>query len=235
MSLISRLSDNFPTGIRQTSRHFGGLFVSAVLVLGSVACGDRHAGNDHDAGISTDTVYGEVPPFQLVDQAGEVFSSEKLKGKVWAVGFIFTRCPTICPVLTALMKEVETKSTDLGSDFQIVSFSVDPSYDTPEVLQEYAGKHGANLERWTFLTGDPGAVEKTVVEGLKISMGRSSVDQDIVDVDAVFHGTKALLIDKEMKIRGYYSLEDRGGFGEPSAVEKMVADATRLRGAKTSP
>ena len=235
MSLISRLSDDSQLGIKQTSRLFGGLFVSAVLVLGSVACGDRNAGGVLDPVTPTDTVYGEVPPFQLVDQSGEVFSSDQLKGKVWAVGFIFTRCPSICPVLTALMKEVETKSADLGSDFQLVSFSVDPSYDTPEVLQEYAGKHGANLERWTFLTGEPGAVEKTVVEGLKISMGRSSVDEDIVDVDAVFHGTKALLIDQEMKIRGYYALEERGGFGEPSAVEKMVADATRLRGAKTSP
>jgi protein SCO1/2 len=222
-------------GIKQTGRLFGGLFVSVVLVLGSVACGDRHAGGELDPVTPIDTVYGEVPPFQLVDQSGEVLSSEQLKGKVWAVGFIFTRCPSICPVLTALMKEVEMKSSDLGSDFQLVSFSVDPSYDTPEILQAYAGKHGANLERWTFLTGEPGAVEKTVVEGLKISMGRSSVDEDIVDVDAVFHGTKALLIDQEMKIRGYYALEDRGGFGQPSAVEKMVADATRLRGAKTSP
>ena len=205
------------------------------VLFGTVGCADPQAGHDQDAAVPIDTIYGEVPPFELVDQSGKTFSSEKLKGRVWAVGFIFTRCPSICPVLTALMKEVETKSTELGTDFQLVSFSVDPSYDTPEVLQAYAEKHGANLERWTFLTGEPGDVEKTIVEGLKISMGRSSVEEDIVDVDAVFHGTKALLIDQEMKIRGYYSLEDRGSFGEPSAVEKMVADATRLRKAKSSP
>jgi protein SCO1/2 len=205
------------------------------VLFGTSGCADPQAGHDQDAMVSIDTIYGEVPPFELVDQSGNTFSSEKLKGRVWAVGFIFTRCPSICPVLTALMKEVETTSADLGSDFQLVSFSVDPSYDTPEVLQAYATKHGANLERWTFLTGKPGDVEKTVVEGLKISMGRSSVDEDIVDVDAVFHGTKALLIDQDMKIRGYYSLEDRGGFGKPSAVEKIVADATRLRKAKSLP
>jgi len=169
-----------------------------------------------------------VPSFELVDQEGETFSSDVLRGKVWAIGFIFTRCPSICPILTSLMKEVETKSAELESNFKLVSFSVDPSYDTPAVLKDYAGKYEANLARWSFLTGDPGAVEKTVVEGLKISMGRSDVAQDIVDVDAVFHGTKALLIDKKMQIRGYYSLEDRGGLGRPSGVDQLVTDARRF-------
>ena len=75
---------------------------------------------------------------------------------------------------------------------------------------------------------DPGAVEKTVVQGLKISMGRIEVAEEVVDVDAVFHGTKALLIDAKMQIRGYYSLEDRGGFGKLSAVDQLVEDAKRL-------
>lgn len=178
--------------------------------------------------MAEDVVYGVVPPFELVDQSGKPFSSKQLEGKVWAVGFIFTRCPSICPVLTGLMKEVETKSRSQGDDFRLVSFSVDPSHDTPPVLASYAAKHGANLDRWSFLTGDPGAVEKTVVQGLKISMGRIEVAEEVVDVDAVFHGTKALLIDAKMQIRGYYSLEDRGGFGKLSAVDQLVEDAKRL-------
>jgi protein SCO1/2 len=178
--------------------------------------------------MAEDVVYGVVPPFELVDQSGKPFSSKQLEGKVWAVGFIFTRCPSICPVLTGLMKEVETKSRSQGDDFRLVSFSVDPSHDTPPVLASYAAKHGANLDRWSFLTGDPGAVEKTVVQGLKISMGRIDVAEAVVDVDAVFHGTKALLIDAKMQIRGYYSLEDRGGFGKLSAVDQLVEDAKRL-------
>ena len=234
MSPISRLSDGVPVGQVASSRLLGGLLLCGLIILGAVGCGDKHAGHDHETLVSSDTIYGEVPPFELVDQEGAVFSSEKLRGKVWAVGFIFTRCPSICPVLTALMKEVETKSTELGDGFQLVSFSVDPGHDTPEVLKAYAAKHGANLERWSFLTGEPGAVEKTVVEGLKISMGRSSVTEEIVDVDAVFHGTKALLIDEKMQIRGYYSLEDRGGFGKPSAVDQLVQDAKKFRGSSAS-
>ncbi len=214
------------------SRPRGGLLLCCLFVVlglsGLAGCKDAHEGHDHDTIVADDSIYGVVPPFELIDQNGEAFSSESLRGKVWAVGFIFTRCPSICPVLTALMKEVETSSAALGQEFQLVSFSVDPTYDTPAVLKDYAGKHGANLDRWTFLTGDPGAVEKTVVEGLKISMGRSDVAQEIVDVDAVFHGTKALLIDKEMQIRGYYSLEDRGGFAKPSGVEQLVRDAKRF-------
>jgi protein SCO1/2 len=204
-----------------------------LLVLAAGCGAEKHEGHDHDTVAAADTIYGEVPPFELVDQSGAVFSSKQLEGKVWAVGFIFTRCPSICPVLTALMKEVETKSRDQGPDFRLVSFSVDPTYDTPPVLSAYAAKHGANLERWSFLTGEPGRVEKTVVEGLKISMGRTEVAEEVVDVDAVFHGTKALLIDQKMQIRGYYSLEDRGGFGKLSAVDQLVADAKRI-GASSS-
>ena len=198
----------------------------------AAGCNDAHEGHDHgpEAQALQETDLGEVPGFELVDQSGEPFSSKQLEGRVWAVGFIFTRCPSICPLHTALMREVQDKSSDLGSDFRLVSFSVDPAYDTPEVLAAYAQTHKADLSRWSFLTGDPEMVEQTVVEGLKTSMGRSAVNEAVVDVDAVFHGTKALLIDQEMKIRGLYSLKDRGGLWETSGVDQLVADGRALLG-----
>ncbi|MEE2827869.1 MAG: SCO family protein [Myxococcota bacterium] len=206
------------------TRLCGGLLLSALLVL-LPAC---NSGSGSSASREALPNYGEVPPFELVDQAGSAFGSEALAGKVWAAGFIFTRCPSICPVLTALMHEVEEKSTAHGTAFRLVSFSVDPAYDTPEVLTAYATSHNADLARWSFLTGPPGAVEETVVGGMKISMGRPTVEDPITDFDSVFHGTKALLIDQKMQIRGYYALEDRGGFGRLPAVDQLIVDAEFL-------
>ena len=129
-----------------------------------------------------------------------------------------------------LMHEIEEKSTAHGTAFRLVSFSVDPAYDTPEILAAYATRHHADLARWSFLTGPPGAVEETVVGGMKISMGRPTVETPVSDLDSVFHGTKALLIDQKMQIRGYYALEDRGGFGRLSGVDQLIADAEFLMG-----
>ena len=78
----------------------------------------------------------EVPAFELTSQAGDAFGSEQLQGEVWIANFIFTRCPTICPLLTSQMKGLTDSLADTPVRF--VSFSVDPANDTPAVLTEYA-------------------------------------------------------------------------------------------------
>lgn len=153
-------------------------------------------------------VYGSVPEFQLTDQHGQSWGSDRLHGRVWMASFLFTRCPTICPRLTQKIGEVQHRSRAAGDAFHLVSFSVDPEYDTPPVLLEYSRKYRASQGMWTFLTGAPGEVEKTVVEGMKISMGRSGTfEESLVDPNSIFHGTKVALIDQHMQIRGYYDLE----------------------------
>ncbi len=166
-------------------------------------------------------VLGTLPPFTLTSQGGEPFGAETLKGRVWVANFIFTRCPTICPPFTRKMARLQERARPL-SNVHLVSFSVDPGYDTPQVLTEYAALHGADAARWTFLTGDESVIKSTVVDGLKVMLGREGPADDL---NSIFHGTHFVLVDAELKIRGYYASDD------DEAVERLFRDLRTLSAA----
>jgi protein SCO1 len=149
-------------------------------------------------------IHAQIPDFTYTDQHGEAYGTAQLRGKVWAADFIFTRCPSICPLLTEKMRDIQHRSRQLGDGFHMVSFSVDPEYDTPQVLAEYARTHKVSQTRWTFLTGPFDQLRKTVEGGLKISMGRDKPDEPI---PSLTHGTHFVLVDQQMRIRGFYDSE----------------------------
>ncbi len=155
-----------------------------------------------------------VPEFRLVDQSGAPFGLAELRGTVWVANFIFTTCPTVCPMLTTQMRNVQQRLRD-QPNVRFVSFSVDPERDTPEVLRAYAARHGADLSTWRFLTGETEAVRAAVVDGLRVGMGERQPDGDIL------HGTHLVLIDANGRIRGYYR-NDREG------LDGLVRDVERL-------
>jgi protein SCO1/2 len=163
---------------------------------------------------------GALPAFTFTRQDGQPLGLEQLKGRPWVANFIFTRCPTICPLFTQKMKGVQEKTAGFGEKLPLVSFSVDPKYDTPERLAAYAQKHGAKSERWSFLTGDYDLLKGTIVQGFKVSMGRENQDEE--DLLAIFHGTHFVLVDAQGQIRGYYDSDDA------EATERLVRDAERL-------
>jgi protein SCO1/2 len=145
-----------------------------------------------------------VPPFELIDQRGSRFASTLLDGKVWIANFIFTRCPTVCPTLTARMARVQAATERLGDAVHLVSFTVDPEFDTPERISEYAARFGAG-RRWIFLTGTRQSIEQLVSHGLRQAMpARKS------DPASMAHGSSAVLIDGSRRIRGLYRLDDAG-------------------------
>ncbi|HYQ81123.1 MAG TPA: SCO family protein [Anaeromyxobacteraceae bacterium] len=164
-------------------------------------------------------VLAELPRFELTDEGGRPFGSRDLQGKVWVASFIFTRCPTICPRITARMAEVQRRTQQLAPALHLVSFSVDPGYDTPERLRDYARAHHASPRLWSFLTGPEEAVRRAVVDGLKVSMGR---ERDDGSAEAIFHGSHLVLVDARARVRGYYDPE------EPGALDRLVRDAGLL-------
>jgi protein SCO1/2 len=163
-------------------------------------------------------VLGELPAFELTSHEGRPFRSEDLKGRAWVANFIFTRCPTVCPKFSEKMAEVQHRSRNLGHAFQMVSFTADPEYDTPEKLAEYAKQYRAS-RRWSFVTGPPESVRKTVVDGLKVSMGK---DPEAEGFLGIFHGTHFVLVDTKNRIRGYYDSNDQ------DAIDRMLYDAGLL-------
>jgi protein SCO1/2 len=163
---------------------------------------------------------GSLPDFSFTREDGSAWGSAQLRGHPFVANFIFTRCPTVCPAFTRKMARVQKDTDAFGPTLQLVSFSVDPTYDTPERLAEYARKHGANSARWSFLTGDYNRLKDTVVNSFKIAMGRESMDE--ADVMGIFHGNHFVLVDGAGEIRGYYESAD------DQAFERLLRDAARL-------
>src|SRR3989442_1385520 len=164
-------------------------------------------------------VLGTVPPFELTGQDGTAFGSKDLAGRVWVASFIFTRCETVCPAITRQMARIQGRTRNLEPAFHLVSISVDPEFDDPARLAVYAREHRASPRMWTFLTGPADEVHDTVVRGLRVSMGRAPEHQGR---DGMFHGTHLVLVDGEVRIRGFYDTED------DDAVERVVRDAALL-------
>ena len=157
-----------------------------------------------------------MPSFALTSEQGRAFGAGDLRGKVAIANFIFTSCPTVCPVLTGHMAKVQERfAAEQG--IHLVSFSVDPKNDTPAVLAEYGRKFGQDPARWTFLTGDLDAVKAAVVEGFKVHMDGAG-DPEATAFDIV-HGEHFVLVDRSGTIRGYY---------QPRDLERLADDAERL-------
>lgn len=138
---------------------------------------------------------GEVPEFIFKNQDDLTISNEDYKGKVYVVEFFFTSCPDICQVMNANMVKIQDEFM-ANPNVGIASFTIDPSYDTPEVLKEYAGNIGAKKPEWHFLTGDKSEVFKLSNEGFKLYVGESQGEQTSFEHSGLF-----ALIDAEGKIR----------------------------------
>jgi protein SCO1 len=162
-----------------------------------------------------------LPAFQLVDQHGQPYGSEQLRGRIWVADFVFTSCPTVCPKLTKRMAQIQHRARNLGDAFHLVTFTVDPENDTPARLADYAAAYHATPSRWTFLTGPLRDVEPTVVKGFKMAMGKDEIPAGS-GLFAIFHGEKLVLVDPEGFIRGYYDADDEGTDDMLAAADVLV-------------
>ena len=137
---------------------------------------------------------GSIPQFEFIDSDGNTVTLDNLKRKVWVADFIFTTCTMACPMMTGNMNLVHKKFKK-NDDVRLVSISVYPEYDTPDVLKEYASQYDADTEKWLFLTGDESSVKNIIKDGFKIG--------DFEEI--IFHSEKFALVDKNGTIRAYYN------------------------------
>ncbi len=123
---------------------------------------DRFSGNNTPM-----AVIGKVPSYQLTNQDGKLISDEDFKGKVYVVEFFFTTCPTICPEMNENMTKIQDEFFG-NPNFGIASFSINPEYDTPEILAAYAKKHGISHTNWHLLTGERDAIFELANQGFNL-------------------------------------------------------------------
>ena len=143
-------------------------------------------------------VLGNISSGSFTDSDAQPYDLSALQGKVWVADFIFTTCSGPCPVLTKHMSSLHL-SYKLEEDVRMVSFSVNPEYDTPEVMRKYAESYGADTRSWYFLTGEREEIHRVAVHHFKLGSLK----------DPVFHSTKFVLVDRRGQIRGYYDGQDR--------------------------
>ncbi|GLB52261.1 hypothetical protein NBRC110019_13000 [Neptunitalea chrysea] len=147
--------------------------------------------------VSEDTDY-KVPDFTFINQDSLPVSNSFTNGKIWVANYFYTSCPSICPRMMSGIYDVQ-KAFEENDDVHLVSFTVDPDYDKPHVLKDYAEVRGIDTHQWQLVTGGKKELYRFARKGLYIvaTSGNGGVEDFI-------HSEKLVLIDRNNHIRGYY-------------------------------
>lgn len=161
----------------------------------------------------------ELPDFALtavtVDGTSP-FDLETLRGRAWVADFVYTRCAGPCPLLTANMAGLQRR---LPAKVGLLSFTVDPDHDSPEVLTLYMKKFNADPQRWFFLTGDKTELIRLARDGFLLAVVENAA---ALPGERFAHSTKFVLIDARARVRGWYDGDDA------ASLDKLAADAQRI-------
>ena len=165
--------------------------------------------------------FGAVPQFSLTERDGRRITLSDLKGKVSIINFIYTNCPDTCPLQSAQMKEIQ-EDFENEKDLRLVSITVDPARDTPQVLSEYAKRFSADPVRWLFLTGEKENIYKLAQEGFHLGAVEIPHEKRPESGATHTHSPRFVLVDRNAQIRGYYTSTD------PDALKRLRDDLKSL-------
>jgi len=210
----------------------------AVGAVGMVAAVGVHAWRPSQE-VSLDQLghYGQVPPFSLIERSGRPVGRDDLLGHVAVIDFIYTECTETCPTQSLQFAQLE-KDFAGARDLRLVSITVDPHHDTPEVLAQYAARYGAD-NRWWFLTGDQREIYCLVRDGFHLGVVDASAPHPPTCGSAlrfgpalafashgskglIMHSARLVLTDRRAEIRAYHLAT------EADAVTKLKANLRRL-------
>jgi protein SCO1/2 len=185
------------------------LVLVGVSIAGAISLWKGRAAAPPGAALSRLGDYGAVPDFELTERDGRTIRREALDGEIWIADFIFTRCTGICPILSARMLGVR-RGLGGRKGVRLVSFSVDPDFDTPEVLAEYARLRGVDGEDWLFLTGKRDALYRLIGEGFKLGVAAAPPEQEVAPGELITHSDRIVLVDRTGRIRAYFHGTEEG-------------------------
>jgi len=207
----------------------------AIVRLAQVRAADAGGGGprmamrtDEGSGVAAEDAAGNlglaIPEFSLIDQNGDAFSREKLRGNITIVNFVFTHCPFVCPTL---MEKMVGLSVALKNEpVQFLSISVDPAHDTPEVLREFAKLHGADKPNWTLLTGEKAEVDRVIKDGMKFALTEDPSNPiqlgDGRVMNNILHPSWFLLLGPDVEVLSLYRSDD------PVNMQVLLNDVRRL-------
>ena len=177
----------------------------------------------------------KVPDFSFTNQMGETISNKDYLGKVYVLEFFFSTCPSICPIMNRNLVTIQNQFPE-RQDFGIASITINPEFDTPEVLRAYAENYGVTNSNWHFLTGDKAAIYELANVGFNLF-----VAEDVEVAGGFEHSGNFVLIDKEGNIRSrlddfgnpkiyYYGLDEdpEEENGQKEEISILIQDINKL-------
>lgn len=167
--------------------------------------------------VNGDTVFHTIAPFQFVDQDSRAVTNADFTGKIYVADFFFTSCRTICPIMKTQMLRVYEATADMP-DVLLLSHTIDPEWDTVQLLHDFAARLGVESRRWHFVTG----VKDSIYKIAQTSYYATAME-DRTEPDGFIHSGAFLLIDRKGRIRGKYD-----GTKEEE-VNRLIGDIKRLR------
>jgi protein SCO1/2 len=203
------------TGIR--CRTIGFLAVGLLGLLPLVACQSQPPMEE----------LGPAPDFTLTDQSGASYGLQDLAGRAALVDFIYTSCTDACPILTSTMRQAQQQLEQkklAGSKVMLLSLTVDPDHDTPEVMASYAKQYGVDGDSWRMLTGDWDQVYG-ILTAFKVStrLPRPAPNSPAPGGTELSHTTRVVLIDGQQQIRAYLDGSDATADDLTAAVKRVTS------------
>jgi cytochrome oxidase Cu insertion factor (SCO1/SenC/PrrC family) len=212
------------------------ILVVAILAAWGVRA-SRTAAPPAEASLEHLDHYGRVTPFSLTERSGSRVSRDDLVGHVAVIDFIYTECTETCPTQSLQLAQLQKEFAE-ARDLRLVSITVDPRHDTPEVLSRYAARYGAG-DRWWFLTGDAHEIYCLAKEGFHLSVVDPAATQPVTCGTAfrfgptpawashgsqglVMHSARLVLVDRTAQIRAYHLATD------PDSIPKLKVNLRRL-------
>lgn len=178
--------------------------------------------------------YGTAPTFALTDQRERLVKSNDVRGTIVVANTIYTTCTDICTMVSQQMQTLQDrlrKEGLLGDRVQLLSFTVDPAHDTPQVLNTYASRYGADPDAWRFLTGPENEIVPMIIEGFYVGvtvipstatpMNHAGMEHPEHGSYDVSHSGRIVLIDQEWQMRAFYD-------GFELDPDRVVADIRSL-------
>lgn len=207
-----------------------GVLTLGALALGHVLVGAALASlwrrpepSPAEGTLETLANYGSVADFRLTERGGRIVTLAALRGTVWLANFIYTACTETCPLQTLQVQRLQEEFAG-ARDLRFVSITVDPAHDTPEVLRRYAARHGADPERWLFLTGPKPAIQALARDGFRLGVsaampaarsglpgwppGPGPAFASHGSGGLILHSPRLVLVDRKGRIRAYHRTED---------------------------
>jgi protein SCO1/2 len=171
----------------------------------------------------TDTIYQRIPSFIFLNEDSVEVNNQTYAGKVWISEFFFANCPSICPIMNTQLKNVAKSLAPYHKDIQYLSFTIDPTNDTPSKLKAHKKLLGINSPNWAFLTGNETYTHQLGIEHFLIFAGRQEEA-----LGGYAHSGAFTLVDKKGYVRGVYEVVKPDLSVNKKEFERLIKDTKTL-------